>query len=202
MTLWLAPAPLVLASRSPVRRSLLEAAGIPVESRPADIDERAVETAAGLADPGAVARHLAEAKAAAISSRLTDRLVLGADQTLSLDGRRFSKPADRAAARRQLLTLGGRSHELHSAVALVRGGTTLYRHVAVARLTMRAFSDAFLEAYLDVAGAAVCRSVGGYQLEGTGVHLFESIVGDHFTILGLPLLPLLAHLREAGHLRS
>jgi septum formation protein len=202
MTLWLAAAPLVLASQSRTRRDLLEGAGIPVETRPADIDERAVEARAGLAAPGDVAQHLAQAKAAAVAASLPDRLVLGADQTLSLDGRRFSKPKDQAAARSQLAALRGRTHELHSALALLRGSEILYRHVAVARLTMRAFSDDFLEGYLEAAGPMVYQSVGGYQLERIGVQLFEAVAGEHTTILGLPLIPLLTHLRAAGHLRS
>jgi septum formation protein len=200
--LWLESDPLVLASQSKVRRALLEAAGIPVETRPADIDERATEARTGLDGPGDVAQHLACAKAEAVAAALPDRLVLGADQTLSLDGRRFSKPADVAAARVQLMALRGRTHELHSGIALVRGRDILYRHVAVARLRMRAFSDDFLEAYLQAAGTAVQQSVGGYQLERIGVQLFDEVAGDHATILGLPLIPLLSHLRGAGHLRS
>jgi septum formation protein len=202
MTLWLAASPLVLASQSRARRTLLEAAGIPVETRPADIDERAVEAQAGLAAPGDVAQHLAQAKAAAVAALLPDRLVLGADQTLSLEGDRFSKPKDRAAARAQLSALRGRTHELHSALAVLRGAELLYRHVAVARLTMRAFSDDFIDAYLEAAGPSVYQSVGGYQLEGIGVQLFKEVAGEHTTILGLPLIPLLTHLRAAGHLRS
>ena len=123
-------------------------------------------------------------------------IVVGCDQTLALGQQRFSKPADRAAARDQLLALRGRTHELHSGVAVCRNGAVTFGHVAVARLTLRAFSEAFLDSYLDVAGDAVTASVGAYQLERTGVHLFEKIEGDHFTILGLPLLPLLEHLRR------
>jgi septum formation protein len=126
------------------------------------------------------------------------RLVLGADQTLALGTRRFSKPGDHRTAREQLQALRGRTHELHSAVAVVRGGAVLYDRVEVARLTMRAFSDTFLERYIATAGAAVTASVGGYQLERIGIHLFSRIEGDHFTVLGLPLLPLLESLREQG----
>ena len=129
-----------------------------------------------------------------------EHLTFGADQTLALGNRRFSKPRDRDAARAQLLALRGQTHELHSAVAVVRGPEVLYQHVAVARLTMRAFTDDFLDRYLDATGAAVTQSVGAYQLERTGIHLFERIEGDHFTILGLPLLPLLAFLRRHGAL--
>ena len=200
MPLWLAPAPLVIASKSAARRAVLEAAGIPVEIRPADIDERAIEAAAGGGDPAGVARLLACAKAKAVSAALPGRLVMGADQTLSLGGRRFSKPADRAAARAQLADLRGRTHELHSGVAVVRDGTVLFAQVDVARLTMRAFGDDFLERYLDATGDLVQTSVGGYQLERIGIQLFERVDGDHFTILGLPLLPLLAYFRREGAL--
>lgn len=198
MSLWLLPEPLVLASRSAVRRAVLEAAAIPIEVRPADIDERAVERELGSTGPEEVAAMLARRKAVATAGAMRGRIVLGADQTLALDTRRFSKPADRAQAREQLSALCGRTHSLHSAVAVVRDSTVLYECVAVARLTMRSFSDAFLDRYLDDAGHAVTASVGAYQLERTGVHLFERIEGDHFTILGLPLLPLLDFFRRQG----
>jgi septum formation protein len=194
--MWLMGTPLVLASRSAIRRAVLEAAGIPVEVSPADVDERAIEAGAGSSSPAAVAALLACSKAAAVSARMPGRIVIGADQTLTLGRRRFSKPADRAAARQQLLALRGQSHELHSAVAVVRDEAVLYGGVEVARLTMRHFSEAFLERYLDEAGAVVTASVGGYQLEQIGVHLFERIEGDHFTILGMPILPLLAFFRR------
>ena len=128
--------------------------------------------------------------------------MVGCDQTLALGERRFSKPADRAAARAQLMAMRGKTHELHSAVAVCRNGAVTFGHVAVARLTMREFSEEFLEAYLDAAGRRVTASVGAYQLERTGIHLFEKIEGDHFTILGLPLLPLLGHLRDEGVLAA
>jgi septum formation protein len=200
MGLWLAAAPLVLASGSAVRRKLLEAAGIPVVVRPASLDERAVEASAPRDDPSAVATVLAREKALRVAKEVPGRLVVGADQTLALGNRRFDKPRDRAAARAQLQALAGRAHELHAAVAVARGEDVLFQHVAVARLTMLPLSDAFLDRYLDTAGAAVTASVGGYQLEALGVHLFERIKGDHFTILGLPLLPLLAYLRTEGSL--
>ena len=202
MTLWCADWALVLASRSAVRRAVLEAAGIPVEVDAADIDERAVEARAGLHDPGEVAKLLAGEKARAVSVTKPDRFVLGADQTLALGGRRFSKAADRAGARAQLRELRGKTHTLHAAVAVLRNGEVMYEHVAAARLTMRAFSDEFLESYLDVVGAAAMASVGGYQLEGCGAHLFEHVEGDHFTVLGLPLLPLLQWLRGEGLLKA
>jgi septum formation protein len=200
MGLWLAAAPLVLASASVVRRHLLEAAGIPVEVRPASLDERALEASAPSNNPSAVAALLAREKALRVAADVPGRLVVGADQTLALEARRFDKPADREAARAQLQALAGRTHELHAAVAVARDGKVLFEHAAVARLTMRPLSDGFLDRYLDAAGAAVTASVGGYQLEGLGVHLFERIEGDHFTILGLPLIPLLAYLRAEGSL--
>jgi septum formation protein len=198
MSLWLLPEPLVVASKSTVRRALLQAAGIPVEVRPADIDERAIEARVPSARPGEVAALLAREKASEVAVRLPGRLVVGADQTLALGTQRFSKPADRAAARAQLQALRGCTHELHSAVAVVRDGLILYDCVAVARLTMRAFSDGFLDHYLDATGDAVTASVGAYQLERTGIHLFSEVEGNHFTILGLPLLPLLDFFRRQG----
>ena len=202
MALWLADQPLLLASKSGSRRALLQGAGIPIEVLAADIDERGIETKAGLADPSAVAALLAREKAMAVSVQQRGRLVLGADQTLALGQRRFSKPANRAAARDQLKILRGQSHTLHSAVAIIRDGKPVFEHCAVARLTMRAFSDEFLESYLDAAGDAVTASVGAYQVEGFGVLLFDRIDGDHSTILGLPLLPVLDALRRQGALRA
>jgi septum formation protein len=202
MGLWLAPLPLVLASGSSVRRALLEAAGIPVEVRPASLDERAVEAGAPNEDPGAIAALLARAKALRIAADVPGRLVIGADQTLALGRRRFDKPADRAGARAQLQALAGRTHELHAAIAVARGPDVLFAHVGVARLTMRPLTDAFLDRYLDAAGAAVTASVGAYQVEALGIQLFERIDGDHFTVMGLPLLPLLAYLRAEGSLAA
>ena len=149
------------------------------------------------ADSAAVARHLARAKADAVAASLPGRLVLGADQTLARGAKRFGKPADRAEAADQLRALRGRTHELHSALALVRDKEIVFTCVDTARLTMRDFSDRFLNDYLDMAGDAAMNSVGGYQLEGIGIHLFERVEGDYFTILGLPLLPLLSFLRQS-----
>jgi septum formation protein len=202
MPLWLAAEPLVLASQSKVRRALLEAAGIPVEARPAHLDERAIERQAGSAAPGDVALTLAREKARTVAAMSDRPIVVGCDQTLALGERRFDKPADRAAARDQLMALRGKTHALHSAVVACHNGSVTFGHVAVARLTMRSFSPEFLEAYLDAAGANATASVGAYQLEGTGIHLFEKIEGDHFTILGLPLPPLLEHLRHEGVLAA
>lgn len=200
MSLWLAPEPLLLASRSAARRAMIEAAGIPVDIAAIDIDERAVEASAGPSGARQTALMLAQAKARAAGSRWPGRIVVGADQTLALGQRRFDKPPDRSSARDQLRTLAGRSHELHSAVAVVRNESVMFSHVETARLTMRAVSDRFIDTYLDAAGSQALASVGAYQLEKIGVHLFEKIEGDHFTILGLPLLALLAFLRQDGSL--
>jgi septum formation protein len=196
MPLWLERQPLVLASQSQVRGKMLAAAGLRFEIRPANIDERAVETQAGVIDPAAAARLLARVKAQAVSAQRPGQLVLGADQTLARGTTRFSKPPDRDKATEQLRALRGRTHELHSAVALVRDGVVLFDCVDTARLTMRDMSDRFLSDYLDMAGEAAVHSVGAYQLEGIGIHLFEKVEGDYFTILGLPLLPLLKFLRQ------
>lgn len=200
MTLWTEPAPLVLASKSGVRRKILEQAGLPVEIKPAGIDERAVEAAAAPGTPADAALLLAREKANAVSAGMQRRLVLGADQTLAFGSKRFSKPADRAAARVQLRELSGQTHALHSAIVLMRDGKVLFEHCAKAELTMRKFSDEFLDDYLDTVGAAVFTSVGAYQYEGPGIQLFETIIGDYFTILGLPVLPLLDFLRRDGAL--
>lgn len=191
---------LVLASKSPSRAALLAGAGLDFDTEPSLVDERAVEEpllAAG-EGPGAIALHLAEAKALDVAGRRPADLVLGCDQTLGLDAERFVKPASVAEAREHLLRLRGRPHELHSALVLARGATVLWRHVSVARLTMRPFSDTFLDRYLAAVADEVTSTVGCYRLEGPGITLFEAIEGDYFTILGLPLLPLLAELRDLG----
>lgn len=179
---------------------MLEAAGIPVEISLPQIDERGIETAAGPLGPGEAAGLLAAAKAKAAAQTLPGRLVVGADQTLALGRRRFNKPVDRPTALAQLNLLAGNIHELHSAVAVARDEDVLFTRVETARLRMRKFSDAFIEGYLDAAGTAVLDSVGAYQLEALGVHLFERVEGDFFTILGMPLLPLLDFLRREGSL--
>lgn len=175
---------------------LLANAGIPFDAVPADIDERAAQKNSGLSGPGEIAGLLAREKALFVSAQNSERHVVGADQTLALGTRLFSKPAGRAQAADQLRLLAGGTHELHSAIAVARGGKVLFADVSVARMTMRRLGESEIEAYLDQAGEAVTTSVGAYQLEGLGVHLFERIEGDHFTILGLPLLPLLAFLRR------
>jgi nucleoside triphosphate pyrophosphatase len=196
--LWHAAEPLVLASASAVRRKLLQQAGIAVEVQPARIDERAIEAGMKDRDARQVALALAEAKARSVALELPGRLVLGCDQTLALGARLFVKPADRAEARAQLLDLRAKTHALTSAFALVRDGTMLAHDADTALLTMREFSDGFLEAYLDAMGAAATASVGAYQLEGLGIHLFERVQGDTTTVLGLPLLAVVAVLRRLG----
>jgi septum formation protein len=190
----------ILASGSAIRAKLIESAGLSVQIRVPGLDERAVERPAVErgAGPAEVARLLAEAKALAVSRDVPDRIVIGADQTMALGARRFSKPTDIDAAREQLRLLRGTTHELSSAAAVARGDTVLWSGHETARLTMRAFSDAFLDSYLNRMGNAVTSTVGGYQLEGLGVQLFETIEGDYFTILGLPLLALLEALRRNG----
>jgi septum formation protein len=196
MTLWRGKRPLILASQSRTRQALLANAGIDFEAVPADIDEREIQQASGLSAPGDIAALLARRKALAVSSRQPGRFVVGADQTLTRGARLFTKPAGRAQAAEQLRALAGGSHELHSAVAVARDGAILFEGVSIARMTIRQLGEREIGAYLDAVGEAVTTSVGAYQLEGLGVHLFEHIEGDHFTVLGLPLLPLLAFLRS------
>jgi septum formation protein len=196
MTLWRGKYPLILASQSRARQTLLANAGITFEVVLADIDERAVQQASHLTAPGDIAKLLAREKSLAVSARMSGRFVVGADQTLALGSRLFSKPSGRAQASEQLRMLAGGTHELHSAVAVARDGKILFADVTSARMTMRNLGEAEIGAYLDEAGEAVTSSVGAYQLEGLGAHLFERIEGDHFTILGLPLLSLLAFLRS------
>ena len=198
MTVWRGTQPLVLASQSRARQMLLAHAGIECEAIPAAIDERAIQKQSGLQQPAQVAMLLALEKARVVAQRHPERIVLGADQTLALGDRLFDKPAGRLAAAAQLRALAGNTHELHSAIALIDHGEVLKQEVSAARMTMRPLTDQAIENYLDAAGAAVTTSVGAYQLEGFGVHLFERVEGDHFTILGLPLLLLLPILRSSG----
>ena len=198
MTIWRGKQPLILASQSRARQMLLANAGISFEAVPADIDERSLQKNSGLSAPGEIASLLAAEKARFVSLNNPGRYIIGADQTLALGARLFSKPAGRAQAAEQLRLLAGHTHELHSAVAIARDGKIVFSDVGIAGMTMRRLDESEIEAYLDQAGQAVTTSVGAYQLEGLGVHLFERIEGDHFTILGLPLLPLLAFLRGEG----
>jgi len=190
---------IVLASGSRARRELLAAAGVPFTVQAADVDEPAIKARMREADPGVdpkkVAAALAAAKAEDVSGKIAGSLIIGADQVLALGDELLSKAPSIDAARSALRRLRGRTHELHSAVAFAEKGKVTWAHVATARLTMRDFSDAFLEDYLTRAGDRVSLSVGAYELEGLGVQLFDKIDGDYFTVLGLPLLPVLAELR-------
>jgi septum formation protein len=193
------PKPIILASGSPFRRAILANAGLDFTVEKPQIDERAVEAAiAGEATPEDVAAILAEAKAQEVSGRHPQALVIGSDQTLALGDEIFHKPADMEAARRHLLTLSGKTHSLNSAVVIAQGGETVWRHVGVAHLTMRQLDPAFIGRYLARVGNKALQSVGAYQVEGEGIQLFEKIEGDHFTIVGLPMLPLLGALRDLG----
>ncbi len=189
---------LVLASGSGVRARLLRDAGLDFEVRPPELDEDAVKQAFRAAgrSPADLALELAAQKALAGNHR--NALVIGADQVLTCGDLWLDKPPDVTAARKSLMALRGREHRLTAGVAVVRNGAVLWRHADSVALTMRNFSDAFLDDYLDKVGQQVLSSVGAYQLESLGVHLFERIEGDYFTILGLPMLPLLACLREHG----
>ncbi|KAA5600466.1 Maf family protein [Blastochloris sulfoviridis] len=198
MALWRLTEPLILASRSAARRDLLQSAGIPIEIAPADVDERAV---AG-SDGAALALDLAAAKALAAAAKAPGRLVLGADQTMSFGPDLIHKAATVAEAREILGFLRGNTHHLHSAAALAQDGRVLWQGADRAELVMRRFDDRFLDLYLAAAGSSVTETVGGYRLEGLGIHLFERIAGDHATILGLPLLAVLAALRQHGALEG
>jgi septum formation protein len=195
--------PLLLASASAGRSAVLRGASLNFRQEPAKLDERALEAEArrnGAIDAGRLAMLLAEAKARAVSRLHPEALVIGADQVMACGGEQLSKPPTIEAARGQLRFLRGRTHSLHSAVALAWAGEPLWRHVGRADLTMRVFSEAFLASYLAAEGEAVLGSVGGYRIEGLGIQLFSEVEGDHFTIIGLPLLPLLDYLREIGWL--
>jgi septum formation protein len=198
--------PLILGSASPYRRRMLEAAGLSFRVVTAAVDEAALKRRLAGASvklaPADVAVALARAKAEAVSSSQPDALVIGADQILALDGELLDKPGTLEAARAQLNRLRGKVHRLVSAVALAQTGRTVWNHVDEAVLTMRRFSPEFLDAYLKQAGSAVSGIVGAYEIEGPGIQLFERVEGDHFTIIGLPLVPLLAELRSRGAIES
>ncbi len=191
---------IILASASPFRARMLKDAGVEVTIERPSIDERAVEQAvagAGLR-PDDLAQILAEAKAVDVSQNHPGAFVIGCDQTLSLGEELMHKPADMEDARRRLLKLSGRTHQLNSAVVIAQDGEAIWRHVSVASLTMRDLDPGFVGRHLSAVGDAALSSVGAYQIEGRGIQLFDKIEGDHFTIVGLPLLPLLAKLRELG----
>ena len=191
---------LVLASTSPFRAQLLHNAGLDFIASAPQVDERALE--APLQETGAtpadVAQILAEAKAVDVSARHSGILTIGGDQTLSLGDRQFHKPRDMEEARRHLLALSGDVHQLNSAVVYARDGQVIWRHVEVAHMHMRALTPQFIGRHLASVGEHALQSVGAYQLEGKGIQLFEKIDGDYFTIVGLPLIPMLKKLRELG----
>jgi septum formation protein len=189
---------IVLASKSASRQAMLEAAGVQFEARPAAIDERALEATLAGARPDQVALALAEAKALAISG--DERPVLGSDSLIVVGQRRFDKPASLEDAAEHLRAFSGRVMQLHSAAAIAHGGTIVWRHAAVASLQVRALSEEFIAAYLAAEWPEVSGCVGVFRIEGLGVQLFERIEGDHFTVLGMPLLPVLGALRDLGEL--
>lgn len=189
---------LILASRSAARRAMLAGAGVPFEAEDAGVDEPAIKAAFGSDDPAALAVELARAKAIAVSERRAGTWVLGSDQTLAFDDGLISKAPSLTAARDRLATMRGRTHHLHSGAALARDGQVVWSDADTARMTMRDFSDAFLNAYLAAEGEAVLASVGTYRLEGMGSQLFERVEGDYFTVLGMPLWSVLAELRRVG----
>lgn len=196
---------LILASASKSRAALLTSAGLDVDIEPSGVDEKAVRSVlenAGGSQPADVAEVLARAKAEAVSDGQRSAIVIGADQILALEDRIFEKPGDMAGARRTILDLSGKTHQLHACVAVAVGGETVWAYTGTADMTMRALTPEFVGTYLAEAGEAVLGSVGAYLLEAHGVHLFENIEGDYFTVLGLPLLPLLDFLRRQGAVLS
>ncbi|WP_421730371.1 Maf family protein [Brevundimonas sp.] len=189
---------LVLASRSAARRQMLTDAGLVFGLEDAGVDEDAIKTALKGARPDELAVELASAKALAVSRRDPDAWVLGADQTLAFDGGLVSKAGSLDEARTRLISMRGKTHELHSGAALAYKGTVVWSGVGTARMRMRDYSDAFLDAYLKAEGEGLLACVGSYRLEGMGAQLFEAVDGDYFTVLGLPLWSVLAELRRAG----
>lgn len=187
---------LILASKSAARRAILSGAGVPFEVQVAGIDEDALKTPG--VEPAVLAEDLAKAKAVAVSALHPQALVLGADQTLAFDGGLISKAPDLPAARARLAQMRSRSHQLHSGAALALGGQVIWSGVDTVQMRMRDYSDAFLDAYIAAEGAELLACVGSYRLEGMGSQLFAAVEGDYFTVLGLPLWPVLEQLRRAG----
>ena len=190
--------PLILASASPSRRQLLADAGLSFEVEASGVDEDEAKLSLKTERPSILAETLADMKARRVSARHPDAFVIGGDSVLACDGRLFDKPATRAGARAQLLALGGRTHELWSAAVVARRGARIWHHNECTKLTMKPFSEAFVDAYLARAGDAILSSVGSYHLEGLGIQLFSRIEGDLFTARGLPLVPLLVFLARRG----
>lgn len=189
---------IILASRSASRQAMLRAAGVPFAAIPACVDERTVEADLGIAPAPQIALALAEAKARALPS--SGQIVLGSDSLVVVKGRRFDKPANRDEAAEHLRFFSGKMMELHSAAVLVRDSVAVWRHAALARLKVRELSEDFIAAYLDAEWPEVGQCVGVFRIEALGVQLFETIEGDHFTVLGMPLLPVLGALRALGEL--
>lgn len=195
---WQSSRPILLASKSATRRRLLAAAGLPVEPEDPGTDERALQASLALVEPAAIASALAEAKALSVSARNPDRFVIGADQVLVCEGAILNKAKTADEARRNLARLQGKTHVLHVGVAIARSGMVEAAFAESASLTMRVLDESAIARYVDLVGPAATRSVGGYEIEGLGIHLFQAIEGEHTTILGLPLVPLLAALRRLG----
>lgn len=194
----IASVPLILASTSGVRRRLLTEAKVPFEARPSNVDEDRLKAANAGASPDQLAHLLARAKAAAVSRLHPSAAVLGCDQVLVLGDKIFDKPADRAEAHAHLRAFSNRTHRLISAATIFMDGAEIWHVIDTASLTVRELSEGYIERYLDAEGDAVLTSVGAYRIEGLGIQLFSKIDGDHFTVMGLPLLPLLAQLRALG----
>ncbi len=193
---------IVLASQSASRKAMLEAAGVAFEARPAHLDERGIEAELAAQPAAEIALALAEAKALAVSREVAGMLVLGSDSLVDVAGRRFDKPGSREQAAEHLRFFSGKPMMLHSAAALAQSGVVLWSHAAVAALAVRPLSEAFIDAYLDAEWPAVSGCVGVFRIEALGVQLFEAIDGDHFTVLGMPLLAVLAALRRLGELAA
>jgi septum formation protein len=193
---------IVLSSTSATRRKLLSQTGIYFKTAKPPVDESVIKVALRKAGASAaqVAENLAESKANSVGQIIPGAYIIGADQMLECDGRWYDKPADRDGARRHLESLRGKTHELITAAVIAHEGRVIWRHTEIAKMTMRDFSESFLDSYMEKAGDGIVKSVGAYEMEGTGSQLFEKVEGDFFSILGLPLIPLMGALREAGAL--